>query len=368
MGIVNGTQNSNQTNEDPLSRKKRFEATQNISPTKTLHNSTDQQIKTKNIFINRNVYEYETVYLKRHKKQRQKRDAGHGVFSEDQNQVKTEKLPKQKEHEILFQTSNKNTTRKFFEKIRQQNNVQRVSVLIHNLTVLSGQEFDEERDFPSIDNHLNEEKHNFTNQTEILYSVYMSGKPVLAVTAADDMKLISEDEVVKIFENSVFLKAEREFFIDSFLNIHYNCMMFFIAYLKEPQATPLVPSYMNGKSTNVGEILGQNPLLFILMCSALLLLIILLISLLMYERVKRRRKEYDEKRQSATQALVRKITVDDDVHTIRSASIEDVGVDNMAFEREGRDKQEMQQKGQKTPPTLHFPLPPMGRPTSSSSR
>lgn len=142
-------------------------------------------------------------------------------------------------------------------------------------------------------------------------------------------------------------------------------MIFLKAYLKEPQATPLIPSYMNGKSSNVGMILGQNPLLFILMCSALLLLIILLISLLMYERVKRRRKEYDEKRQSATQALVRKITVDDDVHTIRSASIEDIGVDNMAFEREGKEKQQMQQK---SPPTLHFPLPPMGRPTSSSSR
>lgn len=213
MGIVNGTQSLNQTNDDPLSRKKRFDNSKKISPTKTLQNSTDhQQIKTKNIFINRNVYEYETVFLKRHKKQRQKRETD-GAFSEDQNTVKTEKLPRQKDHEILFQTSNKNTTKKFFEKIRQQNNVQRVSVLIHNLTVLNGQENEEDHELPTLDNHLNEEKHNYTNQTEILYSVYMSGKPVLAVTAADDMKLISEDEVVKIFENSVYLKAERKLFL-----------------------------------------------------------------------------------------------------------------------------------------------------------
>lgn len=68
------------------------------------------------------------------------------------------------------------------------------------------------------------------------------------------------------------------------------------------------------------------------------------------------------KRQSVTQALVQKISVDDDINTIRSNSMNgDDGVDNLAFEKE----KNYQHK--KPPPVLHFPLPPLNRPTSSSS-
>lgn len=48
------------------------------------------------------------------------------------------------------------------------------------------------------------------NQTEIIYSVIIGGKPVLASTAAEDMRLVENDEVVKILENDIFLKAERK--------------------------------------------------------------------------------------------------------------------------------------------------------------
>lgn len=48
------------------------------------------------------------------------------------------------------------------------------------------------------------------NQTEIIYSVFVDRKPVLAKTAADDMKLVTEEEVAKVMEKLVFIKAERK--------------------------------------------------------------------------------------------------------------------------------------------------------------
>lgn len=69
----------------------------------------------------------------------------------------------------------------------------------------------------------------------------------------------------------------------------------------------------------------------------------------------------ETKRQSATQALVQKINVDDDINTIRSDSLDGVGVDNLAFEKENAGMQK------KEPPVLHFPLPPVNRPSSSTS-
>lgn len=47
------------------------------------------------------------------------------------------------------------------------------------------------------------------NQTEIIYSVFVDRKPVLAKTAADDMKLVTEDEVAQVMGKLVFIKAER---------------------------------------------------------------------------------------------------------------------------------------------------------------
>lgn len=48
------------------------------------------------------------------------------------------------------------------------------------------------------------------NQTEIIYSVFVDSKPVLAITAADDMKLLSEDEVADVMEKMIYTKAERK--------------------------------------------------------------------------------------------------------------------------------------------------------------
>lgn len=176
-----------------------------ISPTKTVKNSSNE-IRTQNIVINRNVYEHEKILMR--KQRRHRRD----IKTDIDNPVSPAmEAKRKKQYEVIFENSERNSSRKIFDKIRQQQkSIQRVSILIHNLTVLSD---GEEKDsiVPIEVNSLGDEKHNFTNQTEILYSVYVGGKPVLASTAAEDMRLISEDEAVKIMENMVFLKAERKF-------------------------------------------------------------------------------------------------------------------------------------------------------------
>jgi hypothetical protein len=116
---------------------------------------------------------------------------------------------------------------------------------------------------------------------------------------------------------------------------------------------------MNGSDT-VASYVNQNPMMIVLMSIALILLILLLITLLLYGRSKRRLAA-ETKRQSATQALVKKINVDEDINTIRSDSLDGVGVDNLAFEKENVGMQK------KEPPVLHFPLPPANRPSSSTS-
>lgn len=112
--------------------------------------------------------------------------------------------------------------------------------------------------------------------------------------------------------------------------------------------------------SNVTALVSENPLLIALTSIAFILFILLLITLLLYGRSKRR-LAVESKRQSATQALVQKINVDDDIHTIRSDSLDGVGVENLAFEKEQLGLQK------KEPPVLHFPLPPANRPSSSTS-
>lgn len=54
------------------------------------------------------------------------------------------------------------------------------------------------------------ERRKAVNQTEIIYSVFANEKPVLAVTAAEDMKLVSDIEVETILDKDVIMKAERK--------------------------------------------------------------------------------------------------------------------------------------------------------------
>jgi hypothetical protein len=122
---------------------------------------------------------------------------------------------------------------------------------------------------------------------------------------------------------------------------------------------------MKNESSVMETYVNQNPLLIALTTLAIILFVLLLLTLLLYGRSKRR-LAVEEKRQSATQALVQKISVDDDINTIRSNSLEDVGVENLAFEKE-KDMKVTDGMQKKEPPILNFPLPPAYRPSSSSS-
>ena len=117
--------------------------------------------------------------------------------------------------------------------------------------------------------------------------------------------------------------------------------------------------FRNDGSDVVTTYVNQNPLLIALTSLAFILFILLIITLLLYGRSKRRLAT-EAKRQSATQALVQKINVDDDINTIHSDSLQGVGVDNLAFIKD-------QDGTKKEPPVLHFPLPPATRPSSSTS-
>lgn len=151
--------------------------------------------------INRHVYEREKILMKRQRKRIFKRES-----TSANDYGKTQKLPV----EILFQ-NDRNTSRKIFDRISsQQRSMQIVSVMIHSVStgdedkdndVLAGGESNK------LDSHT--DKMNLSNQTEIVYSVIVGGKPVLAVTAADDMQFVSRDEAIKVMENDVVLKAER---------------------------------------------------------------------------------------------------------------------------------------------------------------
>lgn len=74
------------------------------------------------------------------------------------------------------------------------------------------------------------------NQTEIIYTVFVNGMPVLATIAASDMKLMSEAEVSKILDAPIFTKAERivskTHISPSHTNTHTHNISNFQAYFK----------------------------------------------------------------------------------------------------------------------------------------
>lgn len=99
---------------------------------------------------------------------------------------------------------------------------QKVNVLIHNVTALS--EEDLRGTDIRVDNNSNVNKSTkLSNQTEIIYTVFVGGKPVLATTAAKDMQLITQDEVAHVMENIVYTKAERKIILILVLYVYKNC-------------------------------------------------------------------------------------------------------------------------------------------------
>lgn len=98
------------------------------------------------------------------------------------NQVKQEpqptsppitlKLP----YDVIYQTTEKSKKLKTLP--RSRNYLQKVSVVIHNAT--HGEE-----DRESVDSNKLDPTRDKSNQTEIIYSVIVDGKPVLAYTAGE---------------------------------------------------------------------------------------------------------------------------------------------------------------------------------------
>lgn len=188
LGIANGNNPaSNVTSLDASERKKRdVEESFVITPTRTFNDS--EQIRTRRFEINRHVYERQVLRMKR-QRNTVKRE------SPPTPPVKTLKLP----FEFLTQ-SDGNKSKKLTS---NQHFMQKVSVVIHNLAL-----GDDDKDI--FDSNKIDVPMDKTNQTEIIYSVIVGGRPVLASTAADDMRLVKLDEVVKIMENDIVLKAERK--------------------------------------------------------------------------------------------------------------------------------------------------------------
>ncbi|XP_029729317.1 uncharacterized protein LOC109418934 isoform X2 [Aedes albopictus] len=222
-------------------------------------------------------------------------------------------------------------------------NKRQVRILIHNTTHLREGDSDEDL---SMDGTDPARSNQLLNQTEIIYSVFVGGQPVLATTAAEDMKLMSQEEAEHVMETLVYLKADP--------------------YLKEPQATPLIPSTYNG-SSNVIALIGQNPTLFVVSCVASALFLVLLIGIFLVARGKR--KHITElKKLESTQALVMPgSSGGDDLNTVKSDS---GSSHHSPFQRDPSTVSvigSVPTTTTKPSPTIHFPLPPMSRPTSSSS-
>ncbi|EDS37103.1 conserved hypothetical protein [Culex quinquefasciatus] len=236
-------------------------------------------------------------------------------------------------------------TRNYDKDAYSSSGKRRVRILIHNTSHLRDDD-DNDEDLPASMTVDSPRSNQLLNQTEIIYSVFVGGQPVLATTAAEDMKLMSQEEVEHVMEAMVYLKADP--------------------YLKEPQATPLIPSTYNGNSSNVIALIGQNPTLFVVSCVAAALFLVLLIGIFLVARGKRKHVT-ELKKLESTQALVMPgSSGGDDLNTVRSES------GSSHASPLTRDPSAVSVIGsvpttQKPSPTIHFPLPPMSRPTSSSS-
>ncbi|XP_040156497.1 uncharacterized protein LOC120896436 isoform X2 [Anopheles arabiensis] len=228
----------------------------------------------------------------------------------------------------------------------------KVRILIHNTTHLREEDRLSMDDAGRANNNRSKSQrrvvgapdttNNTLNQTEIIYSVFVGGLPVLATTAAEDMKLMSQDEMEHVLETMVYLKADP--------------------YLKEPQATPLIPSTQNG-SGNVIALIGQNPSLVVVSCVAALLLLVLCVGLFLLARGKR--KHIGElKKLESTQALVMPGTISEELNALKTG---ESGSSRHPSPYTRDPSANVSLIGQKPSPTIHFPLPPMTRPTSSSS-
>jgi hypothetical protein len=174
FGLVNGnstTTTSNNVNETTQPERRRKRSTI----------SADDVIKTKPFEINRFVYERQVLRMKRQKVP-----------------VKLQLPPHPGSYKTFDQKKNLTDT-------KDKNLLRNVKIRIHKLAHGDVESTDDEN---KIDLVLPATDKN--NTTEIIYSVIVNGKAVLATTAAEDMRLVKLDEVARIMENDILLKAERK--------------------------------------------------------------------------------------------------------------------------------------------------------------
>ncbi|XP_016980229.1 uncharacterized protein LOC108045417 isoform X1 [Drosophila rhopaloa] len=215
-----------------------------------------------------------------------------------------------------------------------------VRVVIHNLTQIS--EADVQKWSTNTNGFGTMEEHNYVNlkfsndrpianQTELIYTVLVNGRPVLATTAAKDMELVSETEAVKTFGQAVYMKSEP--------------------YIREPTATALAPVPRSGQAGFFNSV-KNNVALVVISSLAILLLMLLLVVVLLLGRTRSRQRELSAvNRNSSRNELL------SEGQSIRPTTSErtegepspghshsrEVGVRNFSYERE---------------PRISFPAPP----------
>ncbi|XP_016951244.1 uncharacterized protein LOC108025328 isoform X4 [Drosophila biarmipes] len=215
-----------------------------------------------------------------------------------------------------------------------------VRVVIHNLTQIS--EADVQKWSTNTNGFGAMEEHNYVNlkfndrpianQTELIYTVLVNGRPVLATTAAKDMELVSEFEAVKTFGQAVYMKSEP--------------------YIREPTATALAPVPRSGQAGFFNSV-KNNVALVVISSLAILLLMLLLVAVLLLGRTRSRQRELSAvNRNSSRNELLsegqsmRPTTserAEGEPSPGHSHSRESAGVRNFSYERE---------------PRISFPAPP----------
>ncbi|EDW16294.1 uncharacterized protein LOC6574805 isoform X1 [Drosophila mojavensis] len=222
---------------------------------------------------------------------------------------------------------------------------ERVRVVIHNITQISEAELQKwnssANDVADSDAYVNLKfnERPVANQTELIYTVLVNGRPVLATTAAKDMELVSEAEAAKTLGKAVYMKSEP--------------------YIREPTATALAPVPRSGHAGFFNSV-KNNVALVVISSLAILLLMLLLVAILLLGRTRARQRELSavnrttsrnellsegqsmrpSSRGTLLDSAVGGSAANAEQSTVRSR---DVGVQNFSYERE---------------PRISFPAPP----------
>ncbi|KAL7729514.1 hypothetical protein ACLKA6_007816 [Drosophila palustris] len=147
---------------------------------------------------------------------------------------------------------------------------ERVRVVIHNITQISESDVQKWNKSGNDVDASDANERPVANQTELIYTVLVNGRPVLATTAAKDMELVSEAEAVNTLGKAIYMKSEP--------------------YIREPTATALAPV---PRSSHAGffNSVKNNVALVVISSLAILLLMLLLVAILLLGRTRTRQQE-----------------------------------------------------------------------------